>query len=60
MPAPTFIQAQGLPPLKVSVVNWQLVPQTPMALALSRLPWNFIIGGALAVGALLLVTEERK
>lgn len=48
------------PPMVVYPVNWTLKPQTPMALALSRLPWNFIIGGALAVGALLLVTEKKR
>jgi hypothetical protein len=56
--AQNFLTAKHQP-IVVYPVNWTLKPQTPMALAFSRLPWNFIIGGALAVSALLLIAEER-
>ena len=57
---PTLLQQQNKAPIDVYPVNWIFTPQTPMALAMSRLPWNFIIGGALVVSALLLVAEKKR
>ena len=47
-------------------VTQTLAPVMPVATsptppsALASLPWNFIIGGALVVAAILFVTEEKK
>jgi hypothetical protein len=63
--APIKYQAKTSPPT-VANVDWQPIAKVKgpfgimMSPAMAKLPWDFILGGSLAVVALLIVLEEKK